>query len=316
MGQKDITEKKLEAYNDVFSDIVNNLLFGGRNLVGEDELAEGRERSFYEAKDKTVREQERDVCKLWKQGNASLRIAYFGLENETEPEDDMPFRVIGYDGAAYRDEIRYVVDEKGKRQKIIERYPVVTLVLYLGYRKRWDRAKSIYEALGDRLDEELKPYVQDYRINLFEIAWLTNEQVGRFKSDFRILADYLVQMRKNGDYIPSDFAIVHIREVLRMMTAVTGDDRFSKEADTISVDREEKNMSEGTTMKSFFSRALDEREAQGEARGEARGEVRGAQNAARLFNFLWHNGRGADAERAEADPAYLKQLINEFNAKE
>ena len=119
-------------------------------------------------------------------------------------------------------------------------------------------------------------------------------------------------MRKNGDYIPSDFAIVHIREVLRMMTAVTGDDRFSKEADNISVDREDKTMSEGTTMKSFFSRALDEREAQ----GEARGEVRGAQKAVRLLNYLWHNGRGADAERAEADPAYLKQLINEFYAKE
>ena len=67
-------------------------------------------------------------------------------------------------------------------------------------------------------------------------------------------------------------------------------------------------MSEGTTMKSFFSRALDER--------EARGEVRCAQKAVRLLNYLWHNGRGADAERAEADPAYLKQLINEFNAKE
>ena len=29
MGQKDITEKVLEDYNDVFADIINGLLFGG-----------------------------------------------------------------------------------------------------------------------------------------------------------------------------------------------------------------------------------------------------------------------------------------------
>ncbi len=30
MGQKDIAEKTLEAYNDVFADIVNVLLFNGK----------------------------------------------------------------------------------------------------------------------------------------------------------------------------------------------------------------------------------------------------------------------------------------------
>ena len=30
MGQKDITEKMLADYNDVFADIVNTLLFNGR----------------------------------------------------------------------------------------------------------------------------------------------------------------------------------------------------------------------------------------------------------------------------------------------
>lgn len=35
MGEKDITEKILADYNDVFADIVNVLLFGGKTIVDE-----------------------------------------------------------------------------------------------------------------------------------------------------------------------------------------------------------------------------------------------------------------------------------------
>lgn len=33
MAEKDVAEKTLEAYNDVFADIVNVLLFQGRHFV-------------------------------------------------------------------------------------------------------------------------------------------------------------------------------------------------------------------------------------------------------------------------------------------
>ena len=41
MGQKDIAEKRLESYNDVFADIVNVLLFSGEKLIAEDQLEDG-----------------------------------------------------------------------------------------------------------------------------------------------------------------------------------------------------------------------------------------------------------------------------------
>ena len=37
-GGQDPHEKSLEAYNDVFADIVNAVLFEGRAMVSEDEL--------------------------------------------------------------------------------------------------------------------------------------------------------------------------------------------------------------------------------------------------------------------------------------
>ena len=47
MGEADITEKLLEAYDDVFSDIINVLLFDGKRLVKEDELSDAVPLSGY-----------------------------------------------------------------------------------------------------------------------------------------------------------------------------------------------------------------------------------------------------------------------------
>lgn len=240
MAEKDMTEKALEAFNDVFADIVNNLLFHGRKRLLEEELEQGRERSVYQG-EKALREQERDTSKYWRK--SSIRIAYIGLENETEAENDMPLRVIGYDGAAYRDQIAYEMDEGGRRKKARDRYPVVTLVLYFGYKKRWDKATTLYEAIGKNVDDDLTPFVNDYHINLFEIAWLTDEQVLGFQSDFGIVADYFVQMRKTGTYNGSDKDVRHMREVLQLLSVLTDDSRFFKTIDLSERD-EPKNMCE------------------------------------------------------------------------
>ena len=88
MGQKDTTEKLLMDYNDVFADIVNGLLCKGEQVA--------QPISQYKV-DGKIHEMERDVCKYWKPGN--VRIALYGLENQTRVENFMPFRIIGYDGS-------------------------------------------------------------------------------------------------------------------------------------------------------------------------------------------------------------------------
>ncbi|MBQ9279200.1 MAG: hypothetical protein IJ224_11280, partial [Lachnospiraceae bacterium] len=76
--------------------------------------------------------------------------------------------------------------------------------------------------LGD-IPEYLKPYVSDYKINVFEIAYLTDEQVKKFKSDFKFVADYFVQMRKNKNYIAPREVVKHVDEVLKLMKVLTKD---------------------------------------------------------------------------------------------
>lgn len=199
MGAKDITEKSLEGYNDVFSDIVNVLLFNGEEVIHSDDLTEASPYSNYTANGK-IREQERDIYKYW--NDSQIRLAAIFFENETEEESDMPLRVINYDAAGYRAQLSS--NSNG------DRYPVVSLVLYYGYRHRWRKARTLHECL--RIPEQLKKYVFDYGMNLFEIAYLEDEQVALFKSDFRIVADYFVQMRKTGTYIAPNDKIVHVQK--------------------------------------------------------------------------------------------------------
>lgn len=70
--------------------------------------------------------------------------------------------------------------------------------------------------------------MNDYRINLFEIAYLTQEQVALFQSDFRIVADYFVQKREKGDYTPEPYDFKHIQETLQLLSAMSKDNRFEE----------------------------------------------------------------------------------------
>jgi hypothetical protein len=266
MGQKDISEKILEAYNDVFSDIVNVLLFDGEEVIKPDELEEQAPRTAYKA-DGKYREIERDVAKRWKNGN--IRVACVGLENQTEPDDDMSLRIIGYDGAEYRAQLN------GEQK---ERYPVVTMVLYFGHKKHWDKPLSLLERLN--VPDRFKPFVNDYKVNLFEIAFLDEEKVKLFKSDFRVVADYFVQMRKTGDYIANAEQLNHVQETLGLLSIMTDDRRFEdalNASETVG-GKEIKTMCD--VLDRVEARGKAEGKAEGIAEGEARGEVQGKKEMA------------------------------------
>ena len=220
MGQKDIAEKTLEAYNDVFADIVNVLIFNGKRTIKEKDLEDETPRSCMKI-DGKLHEQERDVAKFW--NNNNIRIALYGLENQTKPDSDMSLRICSYDGAAYKEQL--LNDERK------ERYPVVTLVLYFGT-KHWKQPRTLHERLI--ISEELKPFVSDHKANIFEISFLTNEQVNLFKSDFKIVADYFVQLRTKKDYVPPNHVIKHVTEVLRLLRILTGDERFTPDTKLIT----------------------------------------------------------------------------------
>ena len=265
MGEKDKVEKTLEAYNDVFADIVNVLLFNGANEVKEEDLIDDTVHSIFKA-DGKIRSQERDVAKFWK--NCNVRITLYGFENQTEIDSVMPLRIMGYDGASYKKQTLKIDENKDdEKPNKKELYPVVTLVLYFGSR-RWKKPRNLLEAI--KVPEKLKPFVSNYNINIFEIAYLSDEQVNMFKSDFRIVADYFVQKRKNKKYVPSKQVIKHVEEILQMLKILTGDDKYNIDDNII-----DSMKGEVVTMDTWLSDTINKAEKKAERKGEKKGEKKG-----------------------------------------
>lgn len=263
MNEKDIAEKALMACNDVFADVINVIVFGGKRVVEEASLSDATTNSMYKV-DKDLHEQNRDVAKYWKDNE--VRISFFGIENQTEMETYMPFRVIGYDGAAYRSQLL--------AKEISKVYPVVTLVLYFGTKKPWSSPITLKECLPS-VPEELDPFISDYKINVVNVAFLDDETVYKFTSDFKIVAKYFVGLRKGGVPDLSDDEIKHVDEVLKLMQVLTGDNSF---VNTINAAREMKLKKGAISMNSYFSDAIEKGRKEGIEEGIEKGIEKGASS--------------------------------------
>lgn len=258
VGQKDLAEKILEDYNDVFADIVNGFLFKGKQVILPNDLRNSSVHSQYKADERKLHEQERDVLKTWTSGKVDIAIC--GIENQTKPDKYMPMRILGYDGASYRSQLL---------KKNPNPVPVVTLVLYFGTEKRWSANTELKELFD--IPEEMDKYVNNYKINVFEVAWLTDEELDRFKSDFKIVANFLINKRKDKNYIPNDTTeIQHFDEVLKLLSVMTDDKSYEE---ILKIPQEQRK--DVNTMCSVAQNLLSIGKAEGIAEGKAAGIAEG-----------------------------------------
>ena len=294
---KDLTEKVLEEHNDVFADIINVLVFNGKQRVKADCLLNCQVHSQYKDEEGKLHEQERDIVKKWKDKRCSL--AMFGIENQSRIDNRMSIRVYGYEGASYRGQY--------KKRKVV---PVVTIVLNFGSR-RWKRNVRLSDIVDiSDLTDELLEYCNDVKINVFDIAWLSDEQLNQFTSDFGIIANFFVNKRKNRNYIPTDKRqIKHVDEVLKLLSVMSGDNRY----ESILADKKGVH-----TMCDVAQRLEDRGIAKGmkigEKRGERRGERRGAkQGKLDIIKELIKDGAitiELGAQKLHMSTEELKKTIN------
>ena len=302
MGAKDITEKILADFNDVFADIINGVLFDGKQVVSEHALENVKDRSQYKFNN-IIHEQERDLAKRWIP--YKICFALYGLEHETGAEPYMPMRIIGYDGAAYRGQLT-------KRERDRPNFPVITIVLYFGT-KHWDQPRTLYECMN--IQENLKPFVSDYKINVVEVAFL-DDKLDNFHSDFRIIAEYFVNKRRNIEYTPSAQEIQHVDEFLKLLQALTGDDRYFDVLNLLQKEAKKEGVNMCEILDKVENRGIAIGEMRGEIRGEKRGEKRGREKMADEINqlnaILLKQNRMDDLRRTLADRNYQRQLMTEF----
>lgn len=160
--------------------------------------------------------QYRDVLKAYH--NNHLCIFSLGIENQSSIDKNMPVRIMGYDYAAYR-----ALISNGNPVT-----PIITIVLNFT-ETRWNKPKNLLGLMED-IPEQLKPFVQDYRIQVFDIAFLDDEIIERFTSDFKAIARFFKKKRLGELDAVSDHetALKHVEAVLDLLQVFTHDNRYKE----------------------------------------------------------------------------------------
>lgn len=81
------------------------------------------------------------------------------------------------------------------------------------------------------LPEELKEHVQDYRVRVFDIAYLDEETKKSFTSDFKLVAEFFAEKRKGTaeEWMKeSDSYVDHPEEVMHMLDTFTKSHIYSE----------------------------------------------------------------------------------------
>lgn len=277
MAQKDLSEKNLEYYPDVFADLINALLYNGKPVLAAANLQPAPTETLYPGKSGDLRNQFQDISK-YEMKDSTIKIQYT-IENETRATRKMILRKAGYEGALYRNQFEQRTT-----------FPVISVVLYWG-KNRWTYPRSIHRFFSEGcLPIEVYTYIDNVRLHVFEMAHLPHKFRKLLQSDIKIIVDYLAE---GANYKPTNQKIQHLEALILLFKAVTGDCRYEEILPILL--RQEKEEGEITMCE-----LLDKYENKGENR------------MAKLVQILLGEHRSADLLKASEDTGFRAQLFQEF----
>lgn len=200
MGQQDLYQSDFYEDKGRFADVFNGVLFGGKEVMKPEELETEDSVIVGMPKKRNLKKRICDKIRRWKGRYVSIMV----LENQSYVDYRMVLRVmesevIGYDKQrreSYQRKrsqgVKFSSDEYLSRMKKGQKYiPIITLVLYVGKEKLWDGSRSLYEML--EIDEEIKPFVNDFKLNLFD--YHDYKDFSMFKTENRLLFEMLANAK-------------------------------------------------------------------------------------------------------------------------
>ena len=110
--------------------------------------------------------------------------------------------------------------QKDLRGKLLEDYEDVFSD------KPWNETKNLYSIMN--IPEEFKSFVQDYKVMVFDIAFLEDEIIERFTSDFKLVAKFFKNKRLGNRNLFDDDKINHMQELMDFLAVFTNDDRYKE----------------------------------------------------------------------------------------
>ena len=318
--EQDITTNSLLEYNDVFADIVNVNLLENRWSISAEDLEVVPTEGSYKDLEGTHHRLFRDSLRLVK--SRGVCIAFIGCESQTAINRAMPVRDMGYNYVTYIKQIREIVAENTKmgrsayaevlhdNEKLI---PVVTVVLYFG-KKPWTTPLSLMDILEipEKERDLWKKLINDHKITVIHMANQPEEIRAGYRSDFKVIADYLSyagDREKLIEYLRNNTQpLLHVEQVLDMLHALSGDNRFQTVLDHYKIldNLEEKE------KKNQMCLLLDIVEEEGISKGISKGISQGTNKASQICKKI-QKGKSPEiiAEEIE-EPLYYVQRVCEI----
>ena len=196
----------------VFAELINGLVYHGKEVLEERRLMPGPTESIYQGCGTELFSQFQD-CSMYDVQDGEVR-AFYTLENQSSIDSQMPLRCAGYEGAAYRRQYK-----TGKGRGI---YPVLSVVLNWGD-KPWKAATSVRELLDYPILEDAEDYLDRNRIHVFDMRFLERSTRELFEGDVRVVLDYLCDRES---MVSRKQKLKNPAEVMRMLHALSGDTRY------------------------------------------------------------------------------------------
>lgn len=285
---KDLVEKEFVAFPDIAADVINVLLYQGKRVTEAKKLLAGPTEIIYQG-EKKLRTQYEDLCK-YELVDGKIRILYL-IANQSKTDGKMLLRKAGYTGGIYREQY------EGKMPNI---FPAIEFVLYWGI-PRWKGSRDIRRFFRKRkLSEEWK-YIDELRLHVFEMRYLSEETRKMFQSDMRIVVDFLAE----GASYRSNRKIVHTSALIKMIKVLSGD------MDIENVEKWMKEQGIGEEAEVTVCELFDQYIRQGRTEGIAEGERKGENRFAKLVQMLMDDGRTDDLRRVVSDQSYRERLYVE-----
>lgn len=327
MGKKDTCEKEFFADNRIFADLVNGIVFGGKEVVHPEDLVEQDTTEVYsEYINNTLlnAQKYRDLLK-----HATIKkdskCCYFlvGVENQTAVNQVMALRAMLYDALNYSAQVISIVrkhhEDEGK--KSLEEYfkgmrptdrllPVITIIFYWGS-EEWTAPRSLHELFPSGIPEEILKLVPDYSVPVLSPREIDDPSI--FQTDLRAVIK-AIAASGDKDALKALFATDPDFQNLERKTAIT----ISVATDIrikVPRNKEEINMCKAVEewRNDLIKEGKAEGRAEGEAKGEARGTAKGEARFAALVSAMTKNGELCNVPKIAEDPAFLAEMYKKYH---
>ena len=212
MANKERFATDFMQLKEVFADIFNFFLYGGKEKILPQQLHEKSTEILDIRKSSAVKkqsmQQSSDLLCLLSMEDDLHSYLLLGIGNPAPVHSVLPIRSMLYSALQYRDQIKWITKQKRIEQQHAAEHvetfntapqsssklsdvlpkedflrPVITLVIYLGT-EPWKYPRSVHQMLTDA-PLELLEYLPDYQLHLIEPASLSDEQLMKFQSNLR-----------------------------------------------------------------------------------------------------------------------------------